>query len=143
MPATTRSLLEQLHPDGARRLARLDAAAREVADRSLLELCRLRVAQLLHNAPVLRSDSSAVDPAKAESLGDWDRSPLFTPVERAHLAFTEQFVTSVGHVTREQVDALLEHAGADDVHSFVAALYVVELTQRLDMVARAVLPAHA
>jgi alkylhydroperoxidase family enzyme len=143
MPATTHSLLEDLHPAGARGLARLKAAAREAADPSLLELCRLRIAQLLHDAPVVRAGSSAVDPAKAERLGGWDHSPLFTPAERAHLAFTEQFVTSVGHVTRAQVDALLEHACAEEVHSFVAALYVVELAQRLDMVARAVLPSHA
>jgi alkylhydroperoxidase family enzyme len=66
-------------------------------------------------------------------------TPAFTPAERAHLAFTEQFVFSVGDVTKEQVDALLEHASAEDVHSFVAALYSVELTQRIDMVARVVL----
>jgi hypothetical protein len=137
--ATTYPLLENLHPEGAGELARLDAAAWEVADAALLTLCSLRIAQLLRNEPAVRAGWPAVDARKAESLGAWDSSSLFTPAERAHLAFTEQFVTSVGDVTSEQVDALLEHGSAEDVHSFVAALYVVELTQRVDMVARAVL----
>ena len=86
-----------------------------------------------------RLGCASVDRAKAENLYAWDSSPLFTPAERAHLAFTEQFVTSVRDVSADDVDALLEHASPAEVHSFVAALYVVELTQRVDMVARVVL----
>jgi alkylhydroperoxidase family enzyme len=131
--------LERLHPEGARAMARLEAAAWEAADPALLGLCGLRVAQMLRNERLPAAGCASVDPAKAENLYAWDSSPLFTPAERAHLAFTEQFVTSVRDVSADDVDALLEHASPAEVHSFVAALYVVELTQRVDMVARVVL----
>src|SRR5689334_12199551 len=100
--------LEALHPEGARALARLRSAAREATDPSLLELCGLRVAQLLGNHSAVIAGLPAVDPEKAENLGDWDTSPLFTRAERAHLEFTEQFVTSVSDISSRQVDALLE-----------------------------------
>ena len=47
MLATAYPLLERLHPDGARELARTDAAAWESADPAPLPLCSLAVAQLL------------------------------------------------------------------------------------------------
>jgi alkylhydroperoxidase family enzyme len=139
MLVTTRLALERLHPDGADALARLDGAAWKSVDPVLLSLCGLAVAQLLGNEPARDALSYAVDPRKVEAMEDWGRSSYFTPAERAHLAFTEQFVFSVGDVTKEQVDALLEHASASEVHSFVAALYSVELAQRVDMVAGVVL----
>src|SRR4051794_22393069 len=92
--AGTNERLEDLHPEGARALARLGAAAWEVAGSSLLELCGVRVAQLLGNERALNAGSSSLDARKVEHLGDWDTSSLFTQAERAHLEFTEQFVTS-------------------------------------------------
>jgi hypothetical protein len=135
---TSRRLMD-LHPEGGRALARLDATAWEVADSSVLELCNLRVAQLLGNGLAADADPPAMEARKVQNLGAWDTSSVFSAAERAHLEFTEQFVTSVSDVTSEQVGALLEYGSAEDVRSFVAALYVVELSQRVDMVARAVL----
>ena len=136
-------LLEELHPDGARELARLDAAAWACAERGLLALCSQRAAQLLgaETAVAAEPSDAAIDPAKRAELEEWDRSSAFSDAERAHLAFTEQFVTSVGHVSDEQVAALLRHRSPDEVRTFVAALYAVELVQRLDLVAGAVLDA--
>ena len=75
----------------------------------------------------------------SRASADWDTSALFTQAERAHLAFTEQFVTSVRDISDRDVDALLEHGSAEQVHSFVAALYAVEMEQRVDLVGSIVL----
>jgi alkylhydroperoxidase family enzyme len=132
LPATF-SRLKELHPEGSEELERLNAAAWASADPALLELCRLRIAQMLGNNAVL----AEVDETKLAELGRWEASTAFTDAERAFLAFTEQFVISVSSITQAQVDALLEHASPEDVRSFTAALYAVELSQRLDMVATA------
>jgi alkylhydroperoxidase family enzyme len=120
-------------------MARLEAAAWSSTDPELLTLASLRVAEMLGGDPAASAGAVAIDAHKRASLADWDSSPLFSSAERAHLAFTEQFVTSVRHVSDADVDALLEHASPEQVRSFVAALYAVELAQRVDLVARVVL----
>jgi alkylhydroperoxidase family enzyme len=139
---TTYPRLHELHPEGAEALAEFAAAAWAGTEPTMLELCRLRVAGMLENEPARRwrSDearAAGLDSRKADAVDDWERSDLFTPSERAHLAFTEQFVISVSSVTEEQIDALLEHEPPDAVHAFISALYALEMSQRLDMVARA------
>ena len=129
MSGGTSKRLMDLHPEGARALARLGAAAWEVADSLAPRSCAaLRIAQLLGNELASDAGLPAIEARKLENLGAWDTSSLYSPAERAHLEFTEQFVTSVSDVTSEHVDALLECGSAEDVRSFVAALYVVELS---------------
>jgi hypothetical protein len=138
-PPASYPLLRDLQPEGARELARLEAAAWSSTDRELLALCSLRVAEMLGGDCAANDGALAIDERKRASLADWDSSALFSAAERAHLAFTEQFVTSVRHVSDADVDALLEHASPEQVRSFVAALYAVEMAQRVDLVARVVL----
>lgn len=59
--------------------------------------------------------------------------------EQAFVAFTEQFVASVGTMQRDQVVRLLDYASADEVYAFVHAIYVTDMALRLDMVGREVL----
>jgi alkylhydroperoxidase family enzyme len=83
--------------------------------------------------------AAALDEGKVGALGDWESSPRFDARERAYLEFTEQFVTSVRQVDDDQVAALCAHDAPADVCGFIAALYVLELTQRVDLVSGAVL----
>ena len=62
-----------------------------------------------------------------------------TEKEQAFIAFTEQFVSSVGTMSEDQVTLLLEFASADEVYAFVHAIYIADMTLRLDIVAREVL----
>jgi hypothetical protein len=110
-------------PETAAALDRMNEAAWEAADRELLELCHRRVASLLDGAE---------DPVGSRRL---------TEREQAFLAFTEQFVFSVAGTTDADVDALLAHAGPIDVYRFVAALYTLEMTMRIEIAARVALPA--
>jgi len=139
-PATFERLSE-LNPEAAGELARVGDAAWEATDPVLLELCRRRLKAMLGDATGAERDAEravglGLDRCKLEALDRWERSDLFTPAERAHLAFTEQFVTSVSAVSDRHVDDLLDHADEQQVYDFAAALYVVELTQRLELVAR-------
>jgi len=112
--------LATLHPEGTAELQRINQLALEAAEPTLLKLCTELIDALLQ-----------------------DRSPTLpqtlSPRDKAFLAFTEQFVTAVSAVSDEQVAELLRFATEDEVYSFVNALYVTDMTRRLDLVAGRVL----
>ena len=141
----TSGLLRKLHPEGALALEHMNLIARDAIDSELLELCRLRVLAMLGcpepEPSVAPEPRWHIESSKLAELSQWDRSGRFSSAERAHLAITEQFVTSVRDVADGDVAALLEHRTPEDVHSFISALYVVEMTQRLEMALSAVMPA--
>jgi hypothetical protein len=110
-----RARLSSLHPEGAVQLARINQLAFEATDPALLDLCAGYIDSLLQ-------DQSWVPP---HSL---------TPREQAFVAFTEQFVTSVSTLADTQVERLLEFASEDEVYGFVNALYVLDMSRRLDLV---------
>ncbi len=110
-------------PETAAALDRMNEAAWEAVDPELLELCRRRVAAMLDGEK---------DPVGSRVLSDR---------EQAYVSFTEQFVISVAGTTDADVDALLAHAEPVDVYRFVAALYTLEMTMRIDIAGRVALPA--
>ena len=114
------------------------------ADPGLLELCRLRAAAMLGAADALAWRSpvaldAGLDEAKVAALDDWAAASCFDARERAYLDFTEQFVTSVSHVSDAQIAALCAHDSERDVATFISALYALEFTARLALVSTAVL----
>lgn len=115
-----------------------------VSDPALLELCRLRAAAMLGAADALAWRSpialdAGLDDAKVAALDDWAAAPCFDARERAYLDFTEQFVTSVSHVSDAQIAALCAHDTERDVATFISALYALEFTTRVALVSSAVL----
>ncbi|HMJ34515.1 MAG TPA: hypothetical protein VK501_11410 [Baekduia sp.] len=112
--------LRELHPDGAARLAHLNTVASGVTDPQLLALCVTCADTMLQGA-------------------SYDIPSELDAREVAALEFTEQFVTSVGDVSDEQVQALLEHLSPEELYGFIGALYVREMTRRVELVAGRVL----
>lgn len=113
--------LEELQPDIAAQLHNITSLAPASTDASLLELC-----------------SSYIDAALR--LQNWNPPQRgLTDKEQAFIAFTEQFVSSVGTMTDEQVSCLRQFASADEVYNFVNAIYVTDMSRRLELVARSVL----
>jgi len=112
--------LNRLLPELGEEAVKLEQTAWEVVDQDLLLLCRERVMAML-------SGEGGEDPEELSAR------------ERAYLDFTEQFVFSVSSISDAQVDALLEHSSADEVNAFVYCLYVVEMTERVNIVAGKVL----
>jgi AhpD family alkylhydroperoxidase len=116
----------------------------QVGDPVLLELVRLRTAQLIGNHAALQvrcryADVDAVPESKVLALPDYPGSPLFSAAERDTLAFAEQFLMDVGGTTAAARAGLVGHFGADGARALVSAIYVVEFTQRLQMIAARVL----
>ena len=107
-----------LHPEVASALARMVDEAWNATDPELLALCHGRIRELF----------GVEEPSPGGEL---------TPAEAAHLALTEQFAREVSGVTDEQVDAIRSYGDDASVYAFVAALYVVDMTERLDVVAQA------
>jgi hypothetical protein len=121
LSAEVSARLEVLHPSISSELNNMAGVATDVVDPRLLALC-----------------ASYIDAALCQR--DWTPPANgLTAKERAFIAFTEQFTTSVSTMTDEQVDKLLEYASADEVYNFASALYVVDMTRRLDLVAGKVL----
>lgn len=112
--------LAELHPGGVAALRRAGIVARGCTDAALLDLC------LDHCDALLAG-------------GDPPRAPR-DERERAFVEFAEQFATSVATVSDAQIDALREHMDDIDVYRFVEALYALELTRRVELVAPTVLP---
>lgn len=112
--------VRELHPDGAAQLAHLNTVASGVTDPELLELCLTCADTMLRGAP-------------------YDLPSGLAARELSAIDFTEQFVTSVGDVSDEQVQALLEHLSPEELYGFIGALYVREMTRRVELVAAQVL----
>jgi hypothetical protein len=134
--------LRGLQPDAAAALTRMNETAWEAADPGLLELCRCLIVSMLDAGAPRRAANPAAPAPTADqiaALGAWRDSDLFSPLERAALEFTEQFVVSVSSVTDEQVEALRSRLGDEKTYAFAAALYVIEMSERLCIVSAAVL----
>lgn len=134
--------LGRLQPEASAALERMNNIAWAAADPELLELCRCLIVTMLE-ARSGEQDTGASVPGlsadKTAAIANWRTSDAFSPLERAALDFTEQFVISVSSVTDEQVEALRSILGDEKTYAFAAAIYVVEMTERLHIVAGAVL----
>jgi hypothetical protein len=102
-------------------LEHVKTVAEDATDLVLLDLCRRRLDELLDGGPPV------------------DSAGLSTR-EIAFLAFTDQFVFSVASVGEQDVAALLVHAEPLDVYQYTCALYALELSLRIEIATRAVLP---
>ena len=132
--------LPRLRPEACALLVALNERVWQAGDPVLLELIRLRVAQLISNPAALQmrcsyADVAALPESKILALPDYPSSPLFSPAERDTLAFAEQFLIDVGGTTEDARAELIQNFGADGARGVVSAIYVVEFTQRLQMIA--------
>jgi len=137
--------LSRLQPEAAGLLVALNERVWQVSDPVLLELVRVRVSQLIGNPAAARvrcayaaaagGGGGARLEAKLGALPDYPGSPLFSAAERDVVAFSEQFVIDVGGTTEDMRAGLAGRFGADGARALVTAIYVVEFTQRLQLIA--------
>ncbi len=109
--------LLRLRPEACGLLTALNERVWQAGDPVLLELVRVRVAQLIGNRGV--ADSRVPASAAEQDVVD----------------FTEQFVMDVGGTTEDMRAQLTGRFGADGARELVTAIYVVEFTQRLQLIA--------
>jgi alkylhydroperoxidase family enzyme len=101
------------------------------ADPVLVELCRIRIAQLLESEFDL---SLRYEPARAAGLGEdkiaalarYTDSELFSERERAALEFAEQFAIQSSSISDDDVARLQAHLNAEEFIYLTKALGVID-----------------
>lgn len=109
-----------------------DAVWRDrLVDPVLLELCRLRVAQVLGCAAEARRRTPAAlaagfDEAQAAALAGWVRSEVFSPVQRACLRLAEGFVLDPHGVSDADAAAVAAHLPPAEMVALIEALAIFD-----------------
>ncbi len=104
---------------------------RPAVDPVILELCRLRVAQLLGCEAELRlryqpARAAGLDEAKIARLAGWPTAATFSDAERSCLAYAEQFVLDVHGITDAQAAEVTAHLTAAGLVALTEALALFE-----------------
>jgi AhpD family alkylhydroperoxidase len=107
-------------------------------DPVVLELCRLRVAQLLRcpheiDARTPAAVQAGLDEAKIGQLPQWPTSPAFSAAERAALGFAEMYVIDPGSVTDELCAKVTEHFTSQEVAVLTTAIAVFDAISRFQV----------
>lgn len=121
LSTTILTCLEKLHPAITTELRNIILLSNDSTDAALLTLCTGYIDAALRNQKWNPPEQGLTDK------------------EHAFIAFTEKFVTSVSTISDEQVDDLLKFASADEVYMFVNAIYITDMSLRLELVAAKVL----
>jgi AhpD family alkylhydroperoxidase len=119
--------LSRLRPEACGLLTALNERVWQAGDPVLLELVRVRVAQLIGNPAAARVRFAVADAAASSAAA--------SAAEPDVVDLAEQFVIDVGGTTEEMREGLTARFGADGARALVTAIYVVEFTQRLQLIA--------
>jgi len=138
-----------LAPSGLKAVLALESYVRGSLDPRLLDLVKVRASQINGCAYCIHMHSKEAR-AKGETeeriylLDAWRESPLYTPRERAALAWTEA-VTLVAdtHVPDDVFDELRRHFSDADVANLTLAVATINVWNRLAISFRAVHPVEA
>ncbi len=123
-------------------LVRLFGSLWALADPELLELSRIRMAQLLGNRSEVACRAHGVpDPpsAKLEHLSNWPTASVFSESERLHLSLTEQFVVDVSGIDPSSAHAVAA-SSQSSVGALLTALYLLDYGMRSQMVLERLFP---
>ena len=99
----------------------------------VLELCRLRLAQLHQCAVELQRREVEIPIEKSKRLAQWDTDSSFSPAEGACLAFTGVYAMDVQALTDQHADAVKIHFGDAGLVLLVEALGILDGMTRLSL----------
>jgi alkylhydroperoxidase family enzyme len=107
-------------------------------DPVVLEVCRLRVAQIVRCDRELalrtpQATAAGLDDEKVAQLSQWPSSPLFSAAERAALGFAEIYVIDPGAVTDAQCASVTEHFTSSEVAVLTTAIAVFDAMARFQV----------
>jgi alkylhydroperoxidase family enzyme len=121
------------HPDVVTALEDAHRAAWGAVDPRLLELCRIRTAQLLGcgQEEATRTPGVEADPVALDDVARWPSSPHFDDRDRAVLAWCEQYVIDVASMDDTTVAGVRDHLGEAGLVDLTNAFLVIEQRQRL------------
>ena len=122
-------------------LTEIEAALwqQETVSPLLLELCRLRIAQLLgcsvalvHRTP--EAVAAGLDESLVSSLSQWATDPRFSGQERVCLGYAEQLMMDAQGVSDEEADRVIDAVGQGGFLVLAYACDWFETTQRARLV---------
>ncbi len=116
-PSSERDSVLALQPEASGRWLAMLERSWAIADPDLLGLCSSRAAQVLECRAVLDYDAD-----RLAEIADWRSTGSFASIERAALAYAEQFVVDQNGVRGEVEDDLLKHLSRRELCNFVQAL---------------------
>lgn len=99
----------------------------------VLELCRLRLAQLHCCEVELQRSEMALVAEKRSRLARWDIDEAFSDAERACLAFTEVYAMDAQALTDAQAEAVKAYFGDAGLVLLIEALGVFDGMTRLSL----------
>jgi len=104
---------------------------KRLVDPTLLELCRMRVGQMIGAELPALCDAmdyarAAVPTAKRADIGTWWTSDAFSDSERACLRFAEQFVLDAKGIGDDDAAAVVAALGDAGTVAFVEALAILD-----------------
>jgi len=139
--ATSASVLERvasLRPAYAAALRDVEAAVwgQDQLEPELLELCRLRIAQMLQADEQVTEPPGRVvlDPVVLAQLRQWPTSDVFTERQRVCLGFAEQLLVDAQGVGDEQAASVIAAIGDSGFLVLTYACGFFETTQRASIV---------
>jgi hypothetical protein len=109
-----------LKPEVHARLRELLTLAWQITDARLLDLCRLRLAQMM----ATRAELAGADDGLLVDLDGWRSRPAFSDRERAALAYAEQYHWDHKQISYDQHDVLARHLSPRELVNFVWALHL-------------------
>ena len=115
-------MLSELRPEAVALLSGAYESARQTLDPHLFTLLSLSIESLI-------GDSSTNE----RTLIDISHEP--TDAQISAIAFAEQFVIDVSGITDSDREILASHFPGEELRDFVTALYILEFTYRLSLVA--------
>ena len=116
-----------LKPDVYEALRKTLTLAWQITDSHLLNLCRLRLAQMVG----ARAETASADQILLAELEGWRSSSAFSERERAALSYAEQYHVDHRRITDEQEEELARHLSRREVVNFVWALHMNDAYTRL------------
>lgn len=99
----------------------------------VLELCRLRLAQLHRCEVELRRSEVEIPTKQREQLVDWNSADCFSEADRACLSFAEVYAMDTQALTDEHATAVKRHFGEAGLVLLVEALGILDGMIRLSL----------
>jgi AhpD family alkylhydroperoxidase len=137
---TTLDRVFGLVPEAYDAYRRLDGALwdPDLVDPALLELCRLRIAQLVgcDAELVVRHDearAAGITEAKIGELRQWPTSSHYADGDRAVLNFAEKFVIDASSVDDEDCAGLREHLSDPEIAALTTAVALFDAMARFQV----------
>ncbi len=119
--SNTRSVLQAHHPEALKELDNLAETLDSTSlDPALLQLCQSYFSSSLNG-------------------GSWSADHELSELESDCIQVCEQFMVSVSSMTDEQVAALSRHLSADELYNLMYAIYLIEMSERLNLTFKGVL----